>query len=78
MAHSADALSLNNSRQTLKKYVKANNNIGDISDAVFTTQFNKALMKGSDSGVFSRPKGTFPRTINTLRKHPYDRVLDTI
>ncbi|PPJ55585.1 hypothetical protein CBER1_03723 [Cercospora berteroae] len=46
------------SRQAIKKYVLANNNLTGVSDAVFTAQFNRALQKGSDSGVFARPKGT--------------------
>ncbi|CAK1365930.1 Histone H1 [Cercospora beticola] len=46
------------SRQAIKKYVQANNNLTGVSDAVFTAQFNRALQKGSDSGVFARPKGT--------------------
>lgn len=61
-----------NSRQALKKYVLANNNLAGVSDAVFTAQFNRALQKGSDSGVFARPKGTSNRTIITT---PY-RLLD--
>ncbi|KAK4542406.1 hypothetical protein LTR36_006863 [Oleoguttula mirabilis] len=46
------------SRQALKKYVKANNELGSVTDAQFTSQFNRALLKGSESGVFARPKGT--------------------
>ncbi|KAF2150007.1 hypothetical protein K461DRAFT_270552 [Myriangium duriaei CBS 260.36] len=45
------------SRQTLKKYVLANNQLGSISDATFTTRFNSALAKGSETGIFARPKG---------------------
>lgn len=56
-------LLLVNSRQALKKYVLANNNLGNVPDAVFTTQFNRALSKGTDSGVFNRPKGMFSPTI---------------
>lgn len=56
---------LYNSRQALKKYVLANNNLAGTSDAAFTTQFNKALQRGSDNGVFARPKGTSNRTITT-------------
>lgn len=35
----------------------ANNNLSSVSEATFTSQFNKALQKGSDAGVFDRPKG---------------------
>ena len=45
------------SRQAIKKYVQANNNLSGVSDNFFTAQFNKALQKGSESGVFTRPKG---------------------
>ncbi|PNS16144.1 Histone H1 [Sphaceloma murrayae] len=45
------------SRQTLKKYVMANNSLGNISDGVYTARFNQALAKGSETGVFVRPKG---------------------
>lgn len=45
------------SRQALKKYVLANNNLGNISDAAFTQRFNQALSKGTESGAFLRPKG---------------------
>ena len=57
-----------NSRQALKKYVQANNNLGATTDAQFTVQFNKALQRGSDSGVFARPKGTSVPTI-TFDEH---------
>lgn len=46
------------SRQAIKKYVLANNNLSGVSEAAITTQFNKALQRGSESGVFARPKGT--------------------
>ncbi|KAK3677137.1 hypothetical protein LTR78_002675 [Recurvomyces mirabilis] len=45
------------SRQALKKYVQANNNLGGVTDASFTSHFNRALQKGSESGTFARPKG---------------------
>jgi hypothetical protein len=50
--------SLSYSRQALKKYVHANNVLGNVNDATFTSLFNRALAKGSESGVFARPKGT--------------------
>lgn len=60
------------SRQALKKYVLANNKLDGISDGVFTTQFNKALQKGSDSGVFARPKGTLSPTIAPTHHASHD------
>ncbi|KAI0148558.1 hypothetical protein GGR57DRAFT_234410 [Xylariaceae sp. FL1272] len=44
------------SRQSLKKYVKANNTI-NAGDAMFDVQFNKALKSGVTKGVFEQPKG---------------------
>nr|POE96915.1 histone h1 [Quercus suber] len=44
------------SRQAIKKYVQANNNLASVSDAAFTTLFNKAIQRGTDTGVFARPK----------------------
>lgn len=59
---------LHYSRQAIKKYVQANNNLSGVSDGVFTAQFNKALQKGSESGVFMRPKGkSLPTTAATRR-----------
>ena len=51
-------LMLLHSRQALKKYVQANNNLGGATDATFTSHFNRALQKGSETGTFARPKGT--------------------
>ncbi|KAF7198160.1 Histone H1, partial [Pseudocercospora fuligena] len=48
------------SRQAIKKYVLANNNLAGVSDNAFTVQFNKALQKGSDNGTFLRPKDKAP------------------
>ncbi|KAI3395341.1 hypothetical protein diail_1397 [Diaporthe ilicicola] len=45
------------SRQSLKKYVKANNNIQTQTDAMFDSLFNRALKAGVDKGVFVQPKG---------------------
>ncbi|KAK4890754.1 hypothetical protein LTR27_010573 [Elasticomyces elasticus] len=45
------------SRQALQKYVQANNNL-NITDARFRALFNAALARGSESGVFARPKGS--------------------
>lgn len=45
------------SRQSLKKYVKANNNIQAQTDSMFDSLFNRALKAGVDKGVFVQPKG---------------------
>merc|ERR1711881_184291 len=45
------------SRQAIKKYIKANNNLGNTTDNAFTAHINKALKTGVDSGVFAQPKG---------------------
>ena len=45
------------SRQAVKKYVKANNNITVSSETQFDSLFNRALKSGVDSGDFSQPKG---------------------
>lgn len=52
-SHITNAL---NSRQSLKKYVKANNTI-NATDNMFDALFNKALKVGVDKGVFEQPKG---------------------
>merc|ERR1712000_203034 len=44
------------SRQALKKYVRANNNI-TVSDNMFDALFNKSLKSGVEKGVFEQPKG---------------------
>ncbi|OAA65270.1 histone h1 [Niveomyces insectorum RCEF 264] len=44
------------SRPSLKKFVKANNNLS-ISDAMFDSLFNKALRSGVEKGIFEQPKG---------------------
>jgi histone H1/5 len=44
------------SRQSLKKYVRANHAI-NVSDAMFDSLFNKALKAGVEKGVFEQPKG---------------------
>ncbi|KUI61257.1 Histone H1 [Cytospora mali] len=45
------------SRQSLKKYVKANYNIQASTDAMFDSLFNRALKKGVETGHFVQPKG---------------------
>ncbi|RYP12808.1 hypothetical protein DL765_007128 [Monosporascus sp. GIB2] len=44
------------SRQQLKKYVKANNQLS-VTDNMFDSLFNKALRAGVEKGVFEQPKG---------------------
>jgi len=55
-AHPAD-VNHYNSRQAIKKYVKANNKITITSEAQFDSMFNKALKSGVDKGDFTQPKG---------------------
>ena len=45
------------SRPSLKKYLKANHKNLASSDAVFDTQFNKAIKSGVEKGDFAQPKG---------------------
>ena len=49
-------LTWNLSRQSLKKYVRANNAI-TVSDNMFDSLFNKALKNGVEKGKFEQPKG---------------------
>jgi len=44
------------SRQSLKKYVRANNTI-NVGDGMFDSLFNKALKSGVEKGLFEQPKG---------------------
>ena len=46
------------SRPSLKKYLKANHKNLASSDAIFDTQFNKAIKSGVEKGEFAQPKGT--------------------
>lgn len=48
---------LYHSRQAIKKYIKANNTLGDISDTAFNSHLNRALAAGEKNGDFLRPKG---------------------
>ncbi|THV68735.1 hypothetical protein D6D19_08064 [Aureobasidium pullulans] len=52
----------------LKKYVQANNNLSSVTEAAFTTQFNRALAKGSETGVFERPKAPATKAAATKKK----------
>ncbi|KAK4981728.1 hypothetical protein LTR66_009755 [Elasticomyces elasticus] len=45
------------SRQAIKKYIFANNNLGNTTDAQFSSQINRALITGAEKGLFDRPKG---------------------
>jgi len=45
------------SRQAIKKYIKANNDLGATTDAAFATHINRALAGGEKAGIFDRPKG---------------------
>ncbi|KAL9137825.1 MAG: hypothetical protein Q9175_000959 [Cornicularia normoerica] len=45
------------SRPSLKKYLKANHKNLASSDAIFDTQFNKAIKSGVQKGDFAQPKG---------------------
>ncbi|KAK5050355.1 hypothetical protein LTR84_003636 [Exophiala bonariae] len=45
------------SRQAIKKYVKANNNITVTSETQFDSLFNKALKTAVEKGDFTQPKG---------------------
>lgn len=55
--HLADPVVVN-SRPSLKKYLKANHKNLASSDAIFDTQFNKAIKSGVQKGDFAQPKGT--------------------
>lgn len=48
---------ISDSRQAIKKYVKANNKITTTSETQFDSLFNKALKSGVEKGDFSQPKG---------------------
>ncbi|KAI0536226.1 linker histone H1 and H5 family-domain-containing protein [Xylaria digitata] len=57
------------SRQSLKKYVKANNTI-TATDNMFDSLFNKALKAGVDKGVFEQPKGPSGTTKLSKKSKP--------
>jgi histone H1/5 len=46
-----------NSRQAIKKYVKANNKVKYTSEVQFDSMFNRALKGGVEKGDFAQPKG---------------------
>ncbi|KAL2816947.1 hypothetical protein BJX63DRAFT_429998 [Aspergillus granulosus] len=45
------------SRQSIKKYVLANNKLAPASQNAFDSQFNKAIKTGVEKGDFLQPKG---------------------
>ncbi|KAL3466807.1 linker histone H1 and H5 family-domain-containing protein [Aspergillus heterothallicus] len=45
------------SRQSIKKYVQANNKLAPASQNAFDSQFNKAIKTGVEKGEFLQPKG---------------------
>ncbi|KAF2768583.1 hypothetical protein EJ03DRAFT_328233 [Teratosphaeria nubilosa] len=45
------------SRQAIKKYVMANNDLGNATESAISSNLNRALLKGSENGTFTRPKG---------------------
>ena len=53
------------SRQSIKKYVQANNQISVASQAAFDAQFNKAIKAGVEKGEFTQPKGK-PRDCSSM------------
>lgn len=55
--HSKSHTYIQCSRQSLKKYVKANNSLSSVTDKMFDALFNKALKGGVDKGIFEQPKG---------------------
>ncbi|OJJ78326.1 hypothetical protein ASPBRDRAFT_37544 [Aspergillus brasiliensis CBS 101740] len=56
------------SRQSIKKYVQANNKIASASTNAFDSQFNKAIKAGVEKGEFLQPKG---KSINPSRASLY-------
>ncbi|KAI0390504.1 hypothetical protein F5Y17DRAFT_444397 [Xylariaceae sp. FL0594] len=57
------------SRQSLKKYVRANNTI-TATDKMFDALFNKALKSGVDKGIFEQPKGPSGTTKLSKKNKP--------
>jgi hypothetical protein len=45
------------SRQAIQKYIKANNNVGNLSDTAFKGHVNRAIAHGVEKGIFLQPKG---------------------
>jgi hypothetical protein len=54
---------INHSRQAIQKYIKANNSVDNVTETAYKGHVNRAIVKGEETGIFSRPKGeccTFP------------------
>lgn len=57
------------SRQAIRKYVAANNNLGSTSDKALSTHINSAISAGVTSGDFVQPKGP-SGTVKLAKKVP--------
>lgn len=55
------------SRQAIKKYVKANNKVKYTSEVQFDSMFNRALKGGVEKGDFAQPKGTSSSLVDASR-----------
>lgn len=53
------------SRQAIKKYIQANNDLGGTTEAAFNSHINRALTAG-DGKVFTRPKGMSVRVLSPI------------
>ncbi|KAF2641226.1 hypothetical protein P280DRAFT_468878 [Massarina eburnea CBS 473.64] len=60
------------SRQAIQKYIKANNDLGSISDAMFKSLVNRAIVSGEEKGAFSRPKGESPSSSRPMYRDLVD------
>jgi hypothetical protein len=70
-----------NSRQAIKKYVKANNKVQFTSETQFDSMFNKALKSGVEKGEFTQPKGMtseFASPLYSLLRHVTYRLCSMI
>ena len=45
------------SRQAIKKYILANNDLGNVTETTINMHISKALQSGEEGGDFLRPKG---------------------
>lgn len=57
---------LSSSRQAIQKYIRANNDVGTISDNMYKSLVNRAISTGEEKGEFTRPKGMFFSFIEVL------------
>lgn len=62
------------SRQAIQKYIKANNSLGNPTEAMFKSRVNGAIRKGLESGDFSFPKGTFALPSSICFEARHDRI----